>query len=164
MTQAEVNYSLQKKLTIATLLIFVIKILAWTFTHSIAILTDTLEYTINVIAGFISLYSLYLSSQPKDQNHPYGHGKVEFLSAAVEAVLMIFSSFLIIYEALSHLVHPHVLNRLDYGIILITLTSAFNYLTGYYAVRKGKKNNTLALIATGKHMQSDTYASIGVVA
>src|SRR2546423_11762379 len=147
MRLAKENYSIQRKLTIITVIIFAVKISAWALTRSVAILTDTLEYTINVIAGFISLYSLYLSSQPKDQNHPYGHGKVEFLSAAVEAVLMIFSSFLIIYEALSHLVHPHALSRLDYGIILIALTSAFNYLTGYYAVRKGKKNNTLALIA-----------------
>ncbi|MFL5788457.1 MAG: cation diffusion facilitator family transporter, partial [Flavisolibacter sp.] len=84
MNRASQNYNIQKKITALTVLIFGIKIWAWIFTHSIAILTDTLEYTINVIAGFISLYSLYLSSQPKDQNHPYGHGKVEFLSSAVE--------------------------------------------------------------------------------
>src|SRR5436305_486897 len=99
MSVAQQNYSIQKKLTSVTHVIFVIKIVAWALTHSIAILTDTLEYTINVVAGFISLYSLYLSSLPKDRNHPYGHGKAEFLSAAIEAILMILSSFFILYEA-----------------------------------------------------------------
>ena len=163
MTVAEINYSLQKKLTIATVLIFVLKIIAWTYTHSIAILTDTLEYTINVIAGFISLYSLYLSSLPKDKNHPYGHGKVEFLSAAVEAVLMILSSFFILYEAINNFVHPHTILKLDIGILLLAFTAFLNYIMGVYSVRKGQKNKSLALIATGKHMKSDTYATIGVL-
>ena len=164
MNAAEINYSLQKKLTIATLVIFIIKILAWSFTHSIAILTDTLEYTINVIAGFISLYSLYLSSLPKDQNHPYGHGKVEFLSAAVEAVLMIISSFFILYEGINHFVHPHAIYKLDLGILLLAFTAALNFIMGIISVRKGLKNKSLALVATGKHMKSDTYATVGVLA
>lgn len=74
MTITRENFEIQKKLTAIVLII-----LAWYFTNSVAILTDTLEYTINVVAGFIGLYSLYVSSKPKDSNHPYGHGKVEFL-------------------------------------------------------------------------------------
>jgi cation diffusion facilitator family transporter len=164
MNRASQNYNIQKKITALTVLIFGIKIWAWIFTHSIAILTDTLEYTINVIAGFISLYSLYLSAQPKDQNHPYGHGKVEFLSSAVEAILMILSSFLIIYEAIINFIHPHTLLKLDIGILLIAITAAFNYIIGYIAVNKGKRNGSLALIATGRHMQSDTFGTAGVIA
>lgn len=157
------NYKIQKKLTALTLLLFLIKIIAWYMTHSVAILTDTLEYTINVVAAFISLYSLHLSAIPKDENHPYGHGKVEFVSAAVEGLLMVISSFLIIYEAIFNLRHPHTLQKLDYGIYLVASTAIINYLGGYYAVKKGKENKTLALIATGKHMQSDTFATTGIV-
>jgi cation diffusion facilitator family transporter len=163
MSTANENYSIQKKLTIVTCVLFAIKILAWSLTHSVAILTDALEYTINVMAGFISLYSLYLSAKPRDMNHPYGHGKVEFVSAAVEGLLMVISSFIIIYEALNNLNHPHTLQRLDYGIYLVAFTALINWIVGYIAVNRGRKNNTLALIATGKHMQSDTYATIGIV-
>ena len=163
MTIANENFQIQKKLTAITVLLFAIKIAAWYVTHSVAILTDALEYTINVIAGFISLYSLFLSAKPKDENHPYGHGKVEFLSAAIEGILMIVSSFLIIYEAINNLQHPHSLKRLDYGIMLVGLTAMVNYALGYYAIKTGKKNNSLALLATGKHLQSDTYATGGII-
>jgi cation diffusion facilitator family transporter len=163
MTKEQENYTIQKRLLSITILLFLIKIIAWYLTNSVAILTDALEYTINVISGLVGLYSLYLSSQPRDQNHPYGHGKVEFLSAAVEGTLMIVSSFLIIYEAINNLKHPHQISKLDYGIYLVALTAVINYGMGYYAVKKGKKGNSLALIATGKHLQSDTYATIGII-
>lgn len=163
MTTSAENYNIQKRLLSVTIALFLIKIIAWYLTNSVAILTDALEYTINVISGLVGLYSLYLSSQPRDQNHPYGHGKVEFLSAAVEGTLMIVSSFLIMYEAINNLQHPHQISKLDYGIYLVAITAFINYAVGFYAVKKGTQNNSLALIATGKHMQSDTYATIGII-
>lgn len=163
MLQSKENFEIQKKLTIVIVTLFLIKLSAWFYTNSVAILTDTLEYTINVISGFIGLYSLYLSSKPKDKNHPYGHGKVEFLSATIEGTLMIVSSFVIIYEAINNLKHPHELKQLDYGIYLVALTGVINYVVGHFSIKNGKKNNSLALIATGKHMQSDTYATLGIV-
>lgn len=157
------NFKIQKKLTAVVSILFLIKLIAWYLTNSIAILTDTLEYSINVIAGFVGLYSLYISSKPKDKSHPYGHGKVEFLSATIEGVLMIVSSIAIIYEAAKKLTHPHELFRLDYGIYLVAFTAIINYTVGSYSVKNGLKNNSLALIATGKHMQSDTYATTGIL-
>lgn len=165
MSVAKENFNFQVRLAVITTAIFAVKIAAWAFTHSVAILTDTLEYTINVVAGFISLYSLYLSAQPRDENHPYGHGKAEFLSAAAEGILMVLSCVIIVYEAIDNLFfRPHTFHKLDYGIWLVAVTALVNYITGYYAIRKGKQNNVLTLIATGKHMQSDTYGTIGIVA
>ena len=163
MLKSKENFEIQKKLTLVIMSLFIIKLVAWYYTNSVAILTDTLEYTINVISGFIGLYSLYLSSLPKDRNHPYGHGKVEFLSATVEGTLMIVSSFVIIYEAINNLKHHHVLKQLDFGIYLVALTGVINFVVGHFSIKNGKKNNSLALIATGKHMQSDTYATLGIV-
>lgn len=163
MHTAKKNYILQKKITAVVAVLFLIKVAAWYMTHSVSILTDALEYTINVVSSIMGLYSLYLSSLPKDHNHPYGHGKVEFISAAIEGTLMIVSSFLIIYEAIYNLRHPHVLLKLDYGIYLIAFTSILNYVIGYYAIKRGRQTNSLALISTGKHMQSDTYATAGIV-
>ena len=163
MYKSKENFEIQKKLTVIIVLLFLIKLTAWYYTNSVAILTDTLEYTINVISGFIGLYSLYLSAKPKDKNHPYGHGKVEFLSATIEGTLMVVSSFVIIYEAITNLKHPHELKQLDYGIYLVALTGVINYVVGHFSIKNGKKNNSLALIATGRHMQSDTYATLGIV-
>lgn len=165
MSVAKENFRFQVRLAIITSVLFLVKIVAWAFTHSVAILTDTLEYTINVVAGFISLYSLYLSAQPRDENHPYGHGKAEFLSAAAEGAMMVVSSFIILYEAIDNLLfRPHSFHKLDYGIGLVAISAVINFIAGAYAVNRGKKNNVLTLIATGKHMQSDTYGTIGIVA
>ncbi len=163
MTKTKENFRIQKNLTAFIVVMFIIKLMAWYFTNSVAILTDALEYTINVISGFIGLYSLYISSRPKDISHPYGHGKIEFLSAAVEGTLMIVSSFIIIYEAINNLKNPHELKQLDYGIYLVALTGVLNFAVGRFSIINGKKNNSLALIATGRHMQSDTYATLGIV-
>ena len=157
------NLKIQKILTACIIGLFFIKVVAWWLTNSVAILTDTLEYTINVISGLIGLYSLWLAAKPRDFNHPYGHGKVEFLSAAVEGTLMIISSFVIIYQAVDNLKHPHKLKQLDYGLYLVAFTALMNFLAGWFVIKKGKKNNSLALIASGRHMQSDTYATLGII-
>ncbi|TXI85723.1 MAG: cation diffusion facilitator family transporter, partial [Crocinitomicaceae bacterium] len=73
------NFAFQQWIVAVGIFLFLLKVVAWYFTQSVAILTDALESIVNIITGFIGLYSLYLSSLPKDQNHPYGHGKIEFL-------------------------------------------------------------------------------------
>ena len=98
-------------MTVVAVSLFLIKIIAWYLTSSVAILTDALESTLNVIAGFITLFSLYIAAKPKDSNHPYGHGKAEFLSAALEGSLIIVAGFIIIYEALINLVYPRELKK-----------------------------------------------------
>lgn len=145
------------------LLLFVIKLVAWYLTGSVAVLTDALESTVNVIAGLIGWYSLYVSAKPRDMDHPYGHGKAEFLSAAVEGALITIAGIIIIYEAISNLLHPHPIKALDYGLLLVAITAIINYLAGAYCVRIGRKNNSLALIASGKHLQSDTWSTLGII-
>lgn len=163
MESSRENYNFQKLVAVVGVSLFIIKIVAWYLTNSVSILTDALESTINVIAGFIGLYSLYLSAQPRDANHPYGHGKVEFVSAAIEGTLITTAGFVIIYEAIKNLQNPHKIGQLDYGIILVTITAFINYGVGYFAIKKGEKNNSLALIASGKHLQSDTYSTVGII-
>lgn len=132
-------------------------------TGSVAILTDALESIVNVIAGLIGVYSLYVSAKPKDRDHPYGHGKAEFISAAIEGILITTAGLLIIYEAINNLAHPHEIKKLDYGIILVAITGLVNYITGAVCIKTGKKNNSLALISSGKHLQSDTWSTLGIV-
>ncbi len=93
MIAAKENLRLQKIITFVAIILFVIKITAWYITQSLAILTDALESIVNIIAGLIGIYSLYLSSKPRDDTHPYGHGKVEFISAAIEGTLITVAGF-----------------------------------------------------------------------
>jgi cation diffusion facilitator family transporter len=157
------SIKIQKLLVAVSVLLFIIKIVAWKLTGSVAILTDALESTVNVIAGFIGLYSIVLSSKPKDKEHPYGHGKVEFISSAIEGTLISIAGMIIIYEALDNLIHPHELKKLDHGLILIAITALVNYFVGFYCVKKGKANNSPILVASGSHLKSDTYSTIGLL-
>jgi cation diffusion facilitator family transporter len=157
------NLRLQKIITGIGILLFIIKVFAWYLTQSVAILTDALESTVNVIAGLIGVYSLYVSAKPKDWDHPYGHGKAEFLSAAIEGTLITLAGFVIIYEAINNFIHPHAIQKLDYGIMLVAFTGVINYVAGYICVKTGKRNNSLALISSGKHLQTDTYSTIGII-
>jgi cation diffusion facilitator family transporter len=158
------NLRIQKIIAAIAILLFVVKIIAWYSTNSIAILTDALESIVNVIAALIGLYSLYLSAKPKDYDHPYGHGKAEFISAAIEGTLIAVAGFIIIYEAITNLLHPHKLKQLDYGISLVAATAVINYVAGVICLRVGKKNNSLALVASGKHLQADTWSTVGIIA
>lgn len=157
------NLQVQKWVVSIALLLFILKIIAYYLTHSVAILTDALESTVNVIAGLIGWYSLWVASKPSDKDHPYGHGKAEFLSAAIEGTLIILAGVIIIYESIDNFIHPHSLQQLDWGILLVAITAAINYITGYISIQKGEKNKSLALIASGKHLQSDTYSTIGII-
>jgi len=164
MSTAKSNFQVQKLVASVSVILFIIKVVAWYLTGSVAILTDALESTVNVVAGFISLYSLYVASKPRDEDHPYGHGKAEFVSAAFEGSMIFIAGIIIIYEAINNLLHPHELQKLDFGIYLVSFTAVVNFVVGLYCVKTGRKNNSLALVASGKHLQSDTYSTLGIVA
>ena len=163
MQTARYNLRVAKLIALVSIVLFIVKVFAWWLTHSVAILTDALESIVNVVAGLIGVYSLYISAKPKDHDHPYGHGKVEFISAAIEGTLITVAGFFIIYESINNLVHPHTIQKLDYGIILVAVTALVNYISGALCIKTGRKNNSLALIASGKHLQSDTWSTVGIV-
>ncbi|MEO5682257.1 MAG: cation diffusion facilitator family transporter [Chitinophagaceae bacterium] len=163
MNKEKQNFRVQQFIVAIAIILFIIKVAAWYITKSVAILTDALESTVNVIAGFIGLYSLYVAAKPKDEDHPYGHGKAEFVSAAVEGTLIFIAGLIIIYTSAESFLHPRKLEKLDRGIILVAITGAINFFVGYFAIRKGRKNNSLALQASGKHLQTDTWSTIGII-
>lgn len=157
------NLSVQKWVAAVSVILLAVKVIAYYSTHSVSILTDALESIVNVAAGFIGLYSLFIAAKPRDIDHPYGHGKAEFLSAAVEGTLIGSAGAIILYKAVQNLINPVELEKIDYGIILVAITAVVNFLLGYYCLRIGKKNNSAALVASGKHLQSDTWSTLGIV-
>ena len=157
------NIRVQRWVAVISVLLLAVKIIAYLITNSVAILTDALESIVNVVAGFVGLYSLHLSAKPHDEDHPYGHGKIEFISAALEGSMIFVAGFVIIYNAIKNIIQPEPLLRLDFGIALVVGTGIVNYLMGMVCVRVGKKNNSVALLASGKHLQTDTYTTAGIV-
>ena len=157
------NFRIQRLIAILSVLLFITKIIAYQFTHSLAILTDALESIVNVIAGFVGLYSLYVAAKPRDIDHPYGHGKAEFVSAAIEGGLIIAAGIMIVYETILNFVVGNPINQLDTGLLLIGITAIINFIAGTLCVNIGKKNSSLALQASGKHLQIDTYSTLGII-
>jgi len=158
------NLNIQKWIAAISVLLLAAKFLAYYLTHSVAILTDAMESIVNVAAGFIGLYSLYISAKPRDINHPYGHGKAEFLSAAVEGTLILSAGAVIIYKAVQHLIYPSPIRSIDKGMILVGITGLINLGVGSLGFRYGKRNQSLALVASGRHLISDSYSTFGILA
>ncbi len=163
MEKALYNLKVQKRIAALSIILLIAKAIAWYITGSVAILTDAFESIVNVVAGLIGVYSLYISAKPQDLDHPYGHGKAEFISAAIEGSLISIAGLIIIYKAFINLLHPQQIKELDYGIILIAATGLINYIAGALCLQTGKKNNSLALISSGKHLQTDTWSTLGIV-
>ncbi len=164
MEAARQNFHVQKWITVLSVFLFIVKLVAYYQTQSLAILTDALESIVNVIAGFIGLYSLYVAAKPKDIEHPYGHGKAEFVSAAAEGGLIIAAGILIIYQTILNFIEHKPIEQLEQGSILVAGTAVINYIAGYICLKIGKRNNSLALKASGKHLQTDTYSTLGIIA
>jgi cation diffusion facilitator family transporter len=144
--------------------LFLTKIIAYQFTHSLAILSDALESIVNVLAGFIGLYSLYVAAKPRDLDHPYGHGKAEFVSAAIEGGLIVAAGIMIIYQTVLNFLEENPIQKLDTGLLLVGITAAVNFIAGTICRKIGKRNNSLALQASGKHLQIDTYSTLAIIA
>ena len=157
------KFTFQRNVAIVGVILFIGKLIAWHLTNSDAVFSDAMESIVNIISAFMGLYSLYLAAQPKDENHPYGHGKVEFVTSGVEGSLIIFAGIMIIVEAIDSLLHGNTLKKLDYGILIVLATAIINYLMGYFSIKKGERENSVVLISSGKHLQSDTWTTLGVV-
>jgi cation diffusion facilitator family transporter len=157
------NLSIQKWVAAISVILLVVKFVAYYLTQSVAVLTDAMESIVNVAAGFIGLYSLYIAAKPRDVNHPYGHGKAEFLSAAVEGTLILSAGAIIIYKAVQHLIFPVTITAIDEGIFLVGATAIINLAMGLIGLTFGKRNQSLALIASGRHLISDSYSTFGII-
>lgn len=157
------NLRVQKYVALLGVTLMSIKFVAWLATHSVSILTDAMESIVNVVAAFVGLYALYISSRPRDADHPFGHGKAELISSSVEGVMIIVAGIMIVFQSISRLIHPVPIRSLDLGLALIIVAAIANYAAGRYAIRKGEANRSMALVASGKHLCSDTYSSAGII-
>ena len=140
-----------------------VKLLAYQMTGSTAVLSDALESIVNVIAAAFALGSLVFAGRPADRNHPYGHGKIEYFSAAFEGGLITFAATLIIYEAGRGFLEASMLRQLDLGLAITFGAGLINAGLGWFLIRTGRLTQSLTLVADGQHVLSDFWTSLGVI-
>ena len=161
---AYIQIRVMRTVLVCSIGILLLKFTAFFITHSNAILSDALESIINVVAGAFALYSLVLAAKPKDDDHPYGHGKIEFISAGFEGGLILLAGVVIIVKSIINWIHPIAIHSLDAGAILAAIAGAANYVLARILLHAAKKHNSLTLMADGKHLMTDTWSSAGLVA
>jgi cation diffusion facilitator family transporter len=157
----------QKRIILISLITGIVLMLAkfgaYFLTASNFVLTDAAESIVNVIASSFAFYSIYLSALPRDENHPYGHGKVEFFSVFIEGSLIGIAGCIIIVKSVYSFFFPNIIHDLFTGAIIIAATGAINGVLGYYMIRKGKELRSITLDADGRHLLADTVTSVGLV-
>jgi cation diffusion facilitator family transporter len=146
-----------------SVVLLVAKYQAYRLTGSTAILSDALESIVNVVAAVFALGGIAFAAQPADRNHPYGHGKIEFFSAAFEGGLIAFAAVLIIYEVILAFLRGVEVRALDAGLAIVLGAGLANLALGWYLLRVGRAYRSLTLVADGKHVLSDFWTSVGIV-
>jgi cation diffusion facilitator family transporter len=157
------NFRFQLSILIIGIFLALVKFGLYFLTHSNAICSDALESLVNVSAHVITLYSLYLAAKPRDKNHPYGHGKVEFLAAGIEGAMLFSAGVYTIYKTIEDLFHAHTAEISGWPLIAMIFLGIANYVLGYLSEKQGEKTKSPALIAGGIHLKSDGYISFGIV-
>jgi cation diffusion facilitator family transporter len=137
---------------------------AYFLTASNFVLTDAAESIVNVLASSFAFFSIYLASQPRDENHPYGHGKVEYFSVFIEGALIGIAAITIIIKSIYGIFFPNAIHDLLTGAAIIGVTGAINGVLGFYMIRRGKALPSMTVEADGRHLVADMVTSIGLVA
>ena len=136
---------------------------AWRLTGSTAILSDALESVVHLAATAVAGFSLWYAAQPPDRTHPYGHGKIAYVSAGLEGALIFVAAALIVWTAAQDLLYGASVERLGWGLAITAALGAVNLVLGLGLIRVGRRTNALVLVANGQHVLTDMWTSLGVL-
>jgi len=139
------------------------KFYAYHLTNSQSIFSDALESIVNVIAAIITVIVIIIASAPADDEHPYGHGKIESMASTFEGGAILFAGILIIIQAVQIFFHGARVSEIDSGLIIIILAGLANGVLGSFLYLRGKKFSSEALKSSGIHLLTDTLTSVGIV-
>ncbi len=154
--------ALTSVLSNTTLIVF--KIIVAIYTGSLSILSEALHSLSDLLAAVITFFSVRYSDEPPDSRHPYGHGKIENITASIEALLIIFAAVYILYEAILRLFNPAPIDMPILGIVVMSFSFIVNIFVSSYLFHISKKTNSLALEGDALHLRADMYSSLAIVA
>jgi len=141
----------------------VLKLIAAAITGSVGLLSDAMESGVNLVAAIVAVWALRLAARPPDAVHQFGHGKAEYLSAAVEGGMVFVAATVIVVTSIRRLVHPEPLQSAGLGLAVSTLASGVNLAVGLALLRAGRRHRSITLEADGKHLLTDVVTSGGVL-
>ena len=141
-----------------------LKAAAYIFTGSVGLLSDALESGVNLVAAVLALVVLNIAAQPPDEEHTFGHTKAEYFSSGVEGSLILVAAIMIASTAVERLVHPRALEQTTIGLLLSLVASLVNFAVARVLLRAGNRYRSITLIANSRHLMTDVWTSIGVLA
>lgn len=142
----------------------VLKMGAWHITQSVSLLSDGLEAFVNLAGALFALMMITIAERPADAEHPHGHHKAEYFSSGFEGVLIVAAALAIIWSAVERFFAPQPLEQLGWGLGLSAVSALLNAIVAWLLLKAAKLYNSIALEADGKHIRSDVYTSVGVIA
>lgn len=141
-----------------------LKSAAYFYTGSVGFLSDAAESLVNLVGALVALAMLTIAARPADEEHTYGHSKAEYFSSGIEGTLILVAALSIAYAAVQRLIHPRQLEQIGLGLIVSAAASLINLGVGLLMIRVGKSRGSLALEANGRHLMTDVWTSVGVIA
>ncbi len=152
-------------LSIATSLATIaLKFGAWFITDSVSLWSDALESLVNLAAGLVALGAVSLTERPADDRHAYGHDKAEYFSSGVEGALIVVAAVAIMVSAVQRLVAPQPLALLGPGLVIAVLAGAANFTTARIMLKVARQHDSITIEADAKHLLTDVWTSVGIVA
>jgi cation diffusion facilitator family transporter len=141
----------------------ILKLIVGLIVGSVSVISEAIHSGMDLLASIIALFAVKTSGKRADTDHPFGHGKVENISAFVEALLILLAAIWIIYESVQKLMNPQPLEVIGLGIAVMLFSSVTNIVVSHYLFKVGKKADSAALIADGWHLRTDVYTAAGVM-
>ena len=148
---------------VASIVVIVMKVVAWRVSGSVGLLSDAAESTVNVVAAIGAFVALRVASRPADADHNFGHTKAEYFSAVFEGVMIVVASAFIIVAAVDRLLNPSGLESVGLGLAISVAATVINAVVGLVLIRAGRAHRSLTLEADGKHLMTDVWTTAGVV-
>ncbi len=149
---------------VVSVIVLAMKAGAYRLTGSVALYSDALETVINVATALAALFALWYSARPADSNHRYGHYKAEYLSAIVEGGLVLATAFMIAGAAWQALDHPAPVRAPLLGIAVNATAGLVNLIWALVLLREGRRSRSPALTAGGRHVMTDVWTTVAVLA
>jgi cation diffusion facilitator family transporter len=140
------------------------KLVVGSIIGSVSVISEAIHSANDLLASFIALWAVRKSAQPPDQEHPYGHGKVENIAGTIEAVLIFIAAVFIISESIEKIRQGGEILEPGWGMLVMAVSAGLNFMVSSYLLKVGKEQDSVALEADGVHLRTDVYTSLGVMA
>ena len=142
--------------------VVVLKIIVGIFTGSVAVLSEAIHSSLDLVASLIAFFSVRISNRPADKLHPYGHGKVENISGTIETLLIFVAGIWIIYECIHKLLNPAPIQLPFLGILVMLIGAGITFVVSKIVGRTAEKTKSMAMKSNALHLLTDVYTSLGV--